>query len=100
MVYDYYCIYCLQHKEVKFFSEWLEDKTQARKCDCCQEDMKVGKILCNNEIERKLKRESDKAKITPMLVQCSDSEHSKKKQQCRKRFDDAEDRKLISEFEL
>lgn len=100
MPYDYYCIYCLQHKETKHFSEWLEDKSQSRKCNCCNEDKKIGDILHNNEIERNLKRESEKAKVTPILMQYSDSEISKRKQAIRKRADDLAQKMAADEFEL
>ncbi len=101
---ELYCDGCRQHREHKYFSEWIiSASTEARRCNMCRLSIRTGN---DGAFEDKLKAKKAMAderasKLTPVQLNYSVSDSAKAKLKTRRNIEDIlEQRKLNGELEL
>lgn len=92
-----HCNQCLQEREFKFFSLWIEDRTKQRRCDFCSDPDFSARMLRNQAEEREIKREIGQAGLTQSQIKLSESKASIDKVKVRRSIEDIADLKRIDD---
>lgn len=85
---EYFCSgTCQQTMPAIFFSHWLRDSATARRCDSCLKDEKIKDRIRKSEKERKAKAAALKDSYTPMLINHSKEDATKKAVETRRKLE-------------
>ena len=92
-----FCVSCMQYREEKYFTKWLEDKSKVRRCDICRDKEHKKKMAIDSARERRAKIAQAKQRQTRL----DEEPNSRSKREVRARlYELQEKRRLARELEL
>ena len=92
------CPNCLQERECKEFSEWIEDTSKAMRCDFCHELAYFDKIMQNNATERNARKKLENELLTQKQINSVKSKETMSKLAVRRAIELRNEQKLIDDL--